>query len=129
MANLQVKDANGTIVTLSGSGAGSEVDPIRLEKIIYPIAGTLVDRSGTITTASQSQDIMGSNPERRYLLIQNNSKSPLWINFGTNAVMDQPSIQLLQNGGSIVMEGSFVSTQSISIIGSIAGQSFTAKEG
>jgi len=90
--------------------------------------GTLIDRSGTITTANTSQQLAPANPNRRYLLIQNNSSSPLWFNFTAAATTSQPSIQLAAGQG-FVMENGFISTEAVNIIGGTAGQAFTAKEG
>lgn len=94
-----------------------------------PAQGTLTDRSGTITSGGASQQVMAANASRKYLLVQNNSVAALWVNFTGAAVTTQPAIQLAANGGSIVMEGSFVSTEAVTIIGATTGQVFTAKEG
>ena len=90
--------------------------------------GTLTDRSGTITTGGTAQQLAAANPSRRYIIIQNVSTAALWIDFGVNAVQDQPSLKLVADG-SFVMEGDFVDTQSISIIGGTTAQAFSAKEG
>lgn len=90
--------------------------------------GTLTNRSGTITTGGTAQTLAAANANRRYLFIQNLSSSELWINFTTAAAQSQPSIRL-DAGASFTMEGSFVSTELISIIGSTTGQAFSAKEG
>jgi len=60
--------------------------------------------------------------------VQNVSSNTLWINFNTDANEDQPSMQLLANGGSFVMEASAIVTDSVSIIGGTVAQSYTAKE-
>jgi len=93
-----------------------------------PVQGTLTDGSGTITTANTSQQVFAANPNRRYLLLQNISSADLWFNFTTAATTAQPSLQL-PSGASFVMEGSFVSTEAVNIIGGTAGQAFVAKQG
>lgn len=90
--------------------------------------GTLTDASGTITAGGTAQAVFAAKADRRYLLIQNNSSGPLWINFTTTAVEGQPSIQLSSGGTAFVMETGFVSTEAVSIIGATTGQAFTAKE-
>lgn len=90
--------------------------------------GILTDGSGTIATGGTAQAVFAAKPNRRYLLIQNNSTGPLWINFTTEAVAGQPSIQLSSGGTAFVMETGFVSTEAVSIIGATTGQAFTAKE-
>ena len=75
-----------------------------------------------------SQQVMPTNLNRKYLLVQNVSSGDMWINFNTNANLNQPSILLLADGGSFVMEGSAIVTDSVSIIGATTGQQYTAKE-
>ena len=97
--------------------------------IIGPEPVSFTNRSGTIAIASLAQEVMPANLNRKYLIVQNVSANTLWINFNTDANEDQPSMQLLANGGSFVMEASAIVTDSVSIIGGTVGQSYTAKEG
>lgn len=90
--------------------------------------GILLDHSGEITNDNASQQVMPANADRKYLLIQNVSAISLWINFNTDAVTSQPSVELVADG-SFDMEGTFICTQSISIIGITASSAFVAKEG
>lgn len=89
--------------------------------------GSLTDGSGTITTGGTSQQIFAANAARKYLLVVNVSVLDLWINFGVAAVQTQPSIKIVPNG-SFVMEGFFVSTETVNIIGATTGTIFTAKQ-
>jgi hypothetical protein len=89
---------------------------------------SFTDRSGTLGAASVAQQIMAANLSRRYLLVQNVSSGSLWINFNANANLNQPSILLAADGGSFVMEGSAIVTDSVSVIGATLGQAYTAKE-
>lgn len=91
------------------------------------IRGTITDRSGTITSGGTAQQLMASNANRSYLFIQNISDIDLWFNFTTTAVAAQPSIRLVP-GASFVLEGTFVSTELISIFGATTSKAFTAKE-
>lgn len=90
--------------------------------------GAVTDRSGTITLGGTAQQAMASNATRRFLFLQNTSDTDLWFNFTTVAVADQPSAKLTP-GAVFIMEGGFVSTEAISIIGATTSKSFTAKEG
>src|SRR5258708_5888142 len=67
----------------------------------YP-AGTLQDRSGTITTGAASQVAAAANVGRQYLLIQNlDTTEDLWVNFGAAAAITTPgSIRVPKAGGT-----------------------------
>lgn len=91
--------------------------------------GALTNISGSIAAGATAQTISAATPARRYFFIQNlDASEDLWINFGTAAVADQPSIKI-EAGGSFSMEDSFVSTQLISVIAATTGHKYTAKEG
>lgn len=95
-----------------------------------PRRGTLTNRSGTITTGNTSQQLAAANTARRYLFVYNppTATESLWINFTSDAVKDQPSIELVA-GASFVMEGMYVSTEKVTIIAATTGHKFVAKEG
>jgi hypothetical protein len=88
----------------------------------------LTDRSGSLSGHSSPQAVAIANPDRQYFFFQNISDETLWIDFGTTATEDSPSIRIAA-GGSFVMEGSFVSTDSISVIGATSSKKYVAKEG
>lgn len=88
-------------------------------------SGEFIDRSGTISNAAQSQDLMDEFPSRGYLLIQNVSDGLLAFNTNGAASFGPGSI-VLEPGGSY--EPAFIPTGAITIIGGTAGQAFTAKE-
>lgn len=92
-----------------------------------PTQGALTDRSGTIAVGGTSQEMAAANAARRYLFVENVSAADLWIDFGSDAEASQPSI-LIPTRAAFVMEGSFISTQAVNIIGATTGQAFTAKE-
>lgn len=92
------------------------------------LQAALTNRSSSITTGGTSQELAAANTTRRYLLIQNISSENLWVNFGTTAVADQPSIRL-SSGGDLVFEGTFVPTQAVNIVGATTGSKYVAKEG
>src|SRR4051812_46159612 len=68
------------------------------------LGGDIIDRSGAIAVANASQQVMATNDGRKYLLVQNISDTDMWINFGVAATTDQPSVKLVANTGSIVMD-------------------------
>jgi hypothetical protein len=124
------------VLTLPALPAGTnnigDVDVLTLPPVTgtvtaNPAIGTLTDRSGSITTGGTAQQLAAANATRKYLLIQNISAGDLWLNFTTTAVSDQPSIKLTP-GSSFSMEGSYVSTEAVSVIGATTGQKFTSKE-
>lgn len=94
---------------------------------VIPSSGTLTNRSGTITTGGTAQTIMAANTSRRYLLIQNVSDTTMWCDFGTTAVQNQPSIQIIA-GANFFMQNNAISTELVSCVGATTGKAFTAKE-
>ncbi len=114
-----VDNGNGTYSLAIAAASGTNI-------VSQPVSFT--DHSGTIAVNSEAQQVMPANLSRKYLLIQNVSAIALWINFNTDANIDQPSFKLVADG-SFVMEGSAIVTDSVSIIGATAGSEFTAKEG
>lgn len=95
--------------------------------VTRPTPGTMTDRSGTLTTASTSQQIMAVNANRRYLMIQNSSSAIMWCNFTTAATLSQPSF-LLSVGASYVLENNTITTEAVNCISGTAANPFTAKE-
>ena len=71
---------------------------------------------------------MASNPSRKYIIMQNNYGTVIWIDFGVAATNAVPSIKL-NNGDTFVMEGSFISTQAINGRSASGSQPITVKEG
>lgn len=88
--------------------------------------GTFTDRSGTATTTSAQ--IAPAKADRKYFFIQNISTNTIWFNFGTAAVIGQPSIEL-GPGDTWLMKDGFVSTEAINVIAESSTRDFTAKEG
>lgn len=95
-------------------------------------SGSLNDGSADITLGGTAEDVFARNDGRQYLLIQNHSDTDMWVNFGTDAVADQPSIKVYANGGSLEFGAGHtgvVPTARVSIICATTGKPFTAKEG
>jgi len=91
-----------------------------------PSHGTLVDKSGTITTGGTSQ-VLSTAKSRSYLIVENTSSALLYINFTSAASAGTGSIAL-QPYSSFTQEGSFVTSEAVNIFGATTGQTFTAKE-
>jgi len=128
--------ANGPAAVKAASTAAVAADPsfvVQLSPnsnaLIQPGRGTLTDNSGTTSaTPSLATTLMAINAARKYLFIANTSLSnTLWINFTTTAVASQPSIPLLP-GAAFVQESGFVSTELVSVVCTVAGSPYTAKQ-
>jgi hypothetical protein len=118
-----VGDATGTLNAHARQIAALLTGNIK----VTPYSSSFIDHSGTLTSSNVAQTVMAANNSRKSLLIQNNSSQTVWINFGTSAVFSQPSIKL-EAGAGYVMDNFDISPESISVIGSVTGQSYTAKE-
>jgi hypothetical protein len=94
---------------------------------VVPSGGALTDRSGSIATGGVSQQVAAAQSTRAYLIFVNCSDTTMWINFGVDAVADQPSIPVVAMG-SYVFEASFVSTQALHVICGSNAKSYTCKE-
>lgn len=93
-------------------------------------AGSLIDGSGSIATGGTAQQVFTQNTGRQYFILQNISSGDLWVNFGTTAVQDQPSIKLVA-GASLEFSAAgtgVVPTALVSVIGATTGQKFVAKQ-
>lgn len=103
------------------------VDSVRAIK-----QGSFTDRSGTTSgTINTSTQVAAANSSRRYFLFQNVSDTDMWINFGTAATTDQPSIKVPTGavwGNPFVLEAGFVSTEAVNVICSAASKKYTCKE-
>lgn len=86
---------------------------------------TGTDRSGSITTGGNAQQLSASNTSRRGLVGQNISSGDLWINeIGGTAAVDTAGSYKIPSGQPF----SVSTSRAISIIGATAGQKFTATE-
>lgn len=93
---------------------------------IFAVQGqTYVDRSGALNADATSQVIAPANAQRTYFLFQNVSDIDMWINFGTAAVADKPSIKVLAGGN---YEPLVPPLGTVNVIGATAGKKFVCKE-
>lgn len=94
---------------------------------IVPTHGALIDNSDDITVGGTAQTVESAGRARKYFLFQNISDTTMWINFGVTAVADKPSIQVVA-GASLMFDGSFVPTGSVSLMCATTGKKFVCKE-
>jgi hypothetical protein len=85
------------------------------------------DRSGAIAQAGVAQTLMGENPRRVGMWIQNNSVGDLWINELGDAAPTPPSIWLAP-GMLYEWHNEGVPSTAISIYGAALGQAWSARE-
>jgi hypothetical protein len=84
----------------------------------------------TIAAAGVAQDALAANAARKYAFIQNPSTSggTLWFQWGANAVMTAPSIELLP-GQSYESPSHWSEVGRLSVIHPVTGVGIVAKEG
>ena len=90
------------------------------------VIGQVTSTNGEIIEADVSQEVIGENLERRYLLIQNTSDKEMYVGIGTDPVI-QGGILLPKSGGYLVCD-SFIPTQAIYIICGTTGKTYTCLE-
>lgn len=96
--------------------------------VTAPVIGELTDRSGSITAGGTSQEIAAAKSNRAYLLFQNISDTPMWLNFGAAATANNNSIYLNAQG-SLLFSGSFIPSDSFHVLCATTGKKFVCKEG
>jgi hypothetical protein len=89
------------------------------EHIIVPRTAGIVQLPGLVGTSSI--EVRVSEPQRKYLLIQNLSSAPIHVGFGSSADTNMTRIESL---GSLCFEGSFVPSSRIELIGTQADQKY-----
>lgn len=128
--DVEVKNDSGNPLPVSGTveitnDVGNAI-PISGTVTVSQKGGTFPNKSGTLAAANTSQQPVGTNLNRKYLMIQNISAGDLWVDFGFLAVIGQPSIKLKPDE-KLVFDN-FVPTGSVNIIGATLGQAFVVKE-
>jgi hypothetical protein len=107
-----------TITTIVSSAPDTSIVTVGLDPGTYQ--GSLTPVNGALT-ANTSTAVLAANTATRYLFLQNNSASVIYLAFGTAATANN-GIQIPANGGSMVFEASFLVTQSINLL-SVPGTS------
>jgi hypothetical protein len=116
---------------------GISVSPVTIVNPSPVQSSTPDEGGGSIAVGGTAQTVFAANPDRRYLLVQNlSTTNVLWVRHdGSAATESEPSIALNpapnagEGGGSLTMEGTFISDALISVVGALAGEDFTAFEG
>jgi hypothetical protein len=105
---------------------------------LTPSRGALTNRSGTISVGGTSEVLAAANATRSYLLIQNPSTAAgqgiataesLYINFGAAAGIDDGTSFELTPGGSLELQGPFISSDSINVNATTINHAWIAREG
>lgn len=90
--------------------------------------GSFINGPTGTTGANVSEEIFSANANRRAFFFQNQSSQNLFIDFGTGvAILGPPSIKILP-GGSYSLGSTFIETGKVSVIGSVTGLIFSAKQ-
>ena len=114
-----------TIQPVSGSLSVSNFPSF--QRVDTVVQATSASRSGTITTGGTSQSLAAANASRRGFILQNQSSFDLYFNTITTATLDNNSFKL-GAGETYESNSHHTGTGVISIIGSVTGQAFYAKE-
>lgn len=123
MPDLQ-KQILAAICVVLGAGSGGGSTGIT----ITPNRGNLIDRSGTIATGNLAQEVAAVNATRQYFLFQNVSDTDMYINPLGNATVGAGSILCPADGGGLIMENNFISTQRWTVICTANGKAYTCLE-
>jgi|ERR1700679_1595251 len=94
-----------------------------------PITGlpiTYTDRSGTTTAANVSQQLAAANSVRKYLLFENTSTDPEYVEFGAAATT---ASLLIPAGGGYVWQNGAQSGQTFNELAPTTGDAFVCLEG
>lgn len=84
-----------------------------------------IDRSGTITTGGQSQQLAPDDNGRGGMFLQNNSSGDLWVRDGAAASAASPSLKI-ESGA--YYEWPYPPRSAVHIYGASTGQAFTCRE-
>lgn len=99
-------------------GTGTLVSPF----VGAPISTSVTKTTGSIASASVSQQALPASSTRKYLLIQNISDTDMYCNFGSTATTD--NFLLTKNGGGLVFESGYVPTDSVTVICPLASKKY-----
>lgn len=102
--------------------------------LLFPLTGSAIDNTPqdasarTITAGGTSQTVFAANPNRRWLLIQNQSDEAMYLNFGAAAAAGTTSIKL-DAGGAYECPANYCPTTTVTIVSATTGKAFFAKQG
>jgi hypothetical protein len=125
-----VDPSSDTVVSCGVDPSGAvqpfKVTPEGYQRIVGTI-GQAASFGGEIVAAGVSQEVVGENLDRKYLLVQNVSDKDMYVGIGVNPVVEG-GLLLPKNGGSLVCD-LFIPTQAINIYCDTDGKSFVCLEG
>jgi hypothetical protein len=130
------KTADGGNVAIGATADALATDTASAWSVVALLKGILLwltrstsatNRSGTIATGGQSQQLMAANPARRGWAIQNQSSGDLYVSGTGAATLDQNSMKLIP-GAYYESPNSISSQVAHNIIGATTGQAFWARE-
>lgn len=88
----------------------------------------LSDKSGTIASANVSQQIAAANPNRMGFWIENNSEDEIYVDFGKNAEIGKGIRLAPPLRRSFFAVRGEAGSGTITVIGIITGQVYSARE-
>lgn len=133
-ARLSTVGSGSYTITIIGTEAikhigAKNVNPADLNATTTPVRGNPTSRSGTVTAASVSQQLMAANPNRMGWSIQNIGMSDIWFNeFGGAASIAGTNCTQIVAGGYFSTQPGEQTITAITIFCVTASQPFTAKE-
>lgn len=105
-------------------GVGAEIGITTVKK------GPLATFGNTLTTGGVAQQVIPINLARRYLFIQNrDAAETMFVRLFTGDAADSAHSIELPPGASFVMEGSFISTDKVTVLAATTGHVFACWEG
>ena len=133
-ARLSVAGTGSFAVALNGTAAARHVgvkngNAADFNATVTPAAATLTDRSGTVATGGQAQQLAAANPARKGWRLQNTSTGDLWFNdTGGVASVGGAGCFRLTSLGYYESPAGGASQTAINIFGATTAQSFSASE-
>jgi hypothetical protein len=126
----EIDPSTDTVISCGVSPSGA-IEPFRVTPEGYQriagVIGQAASFGGEIIAAGVSQEIVGENPNRKYLLVQNTSNQDMYVGIGVNPVVEG-GLLLPKNGGSLICD-LFIPTQAINIYGDTEGKTYMCLEG
>lgn len=115
---------------LKKHGATNSGRDKNLNTIVRAPAGSLVNRSGTITLAATPQTIAPENTQRKYLILQNVSPYDMAVSLvGAAGVPGTAGSLTLSSGDALRFADGFIPIAAVSVRCPTAGAAFTCYEG
>lgn len=90
---------------------------------------TAADGSGTITTGGTAQNLFsGLTPQNGFAVYNPDATNDLWVSDSTTAAANNTgSIRIPSNGGFYETPVTYGPISTVSLVGAVTGQKFTAK--